>query len=313
MDAVGRTALVVGASLGLIWLSRKLLCYLDAQRPSKLPVRIVARREGKGGRPASQPPPSPVLARELEERRGKARAHVQFGQLLLNSGRLSKALSHFESAVELDERCARAHYELADVLLRLGEHVRAAEHYMTVLSLKPACVEAATNLAVAYLASGRAEDAVSVSKVAIRLEDERAAATGRGTGINSEAHHTLNAALRASGRTWEAHAHTRLAIEKASGRRCTPILLPNASTRSRHGSSWLSRRTQPHVTVVCVKWGTKYGADYVNKLFRAVRRHATVEMEFVCFTEDAAGIDGEVKTIPLPNSKPAYHGWWHKV
>ena len=43
------------------------------------------------------------------------------------------------------------------------------------------------------------------------------------------------------------------------------------------------------VTVVCVKWGTKYGADYVNRLHRAVRRHLSAARSFVCLTDDPEG------------------------
>jgi hypothetical protein len=43
--------------------------------------------------------------------------------------------------------------------------------------------------------------------------------------------------------------------------------------------------------VVCVKYGTKYGADYVNKLYYGVKLHLEREHTFVCFTDDASGLD----------------------
>lgn len=63
--------------------------------------------------------------------------------------------------------------------------------------------------------------------------------------------------------------------------------------------------------IVCLKWGTKYGPEYVNTLEQMVRRFCTLPFEFVCFTEDSTGLNSTVRTMPLSN---AYNvtGWWHK-
>lgn len=54
------------------------------------------------------------------------------------------------------------------------------------------------------------------------------------------------------------------------------------------------------VNVLCIKWGKKYGPEYVNKLRAMVARHLSRPHRFVCLTDDAAGIDPtiEVKDIP---------------
>lgn len=52
--------------------------------------------------------------------------------------------------------------------------------------------------------------------------------------------------------------------------------------------------------VICIKWGTLYGADYVNKLNAMVRRHLSGDVRFICVTEDATGIDAGVEIRPLP-------------
>ena len=56
------------------------------------------------------------------------------------------------------------------------------------------------------------------------------------------------------------------------------------------------------VTIACVKWGTKYNSDYVNKLAAGVRRHLTVPYRFVCFTDDASGISADIVTQALPEA-----------
>lgn len=62
--------------------------------------------------------------------------------------------------------------------------------------------------------------------------------------------------------------------------------------------------------VVCVKYGTKYGADYVNKLYYGVKHNLTTPHDFTCFTDDPAGLDGEIKVRSLANK---WTGWWSKV
>lgn len=65
------------------------------------------------------------------------------------------------------------------------------------------------------------------------------------------------------------------------------------------------------VTVLCVRFGNKYGADYVVKLRNMVSRHLTVPYEFVCLTDDPTIIEG-VRNIVQP-SQHYGQGWWHKV
>ena len=50
---------------------------------------------------------------------------------------------------------------------------------------------------------------------------------------------------------------------------------------------------------MCVKYGTKYGADYVNKLYNGVKRNLSINHTFACFTEDNNGLDENIKVIPL--------------
>jgi len=63
--------------------------------------------------------------------------------------------------------------------------------------------------------------------------------------------------------------------------------------------------------VVCLKYGTKYSADYVNKLYNMVKRNLTLDHEFVCYTEDATGIDLGIRIEPIP-LMPGVTGWWYK-
>ena len=55
------------------------------------------------------------------------------------------------------------------------------------------------------------------------------------------------------------------------------------------------------VLVLCMKWGTLYGPEYVNNLARGVALHLARPHRFVCFTEDTTGLDPTVETRPLPD------------
>lgn len=57
----------------------------------------------------------------------------------------------------------------------------------------------------------------------------------------------------------------------------------------------------PIVTVLCMKWGTLYGAEDVNNLFRGIRRHLSRPFRFVCLTDDPSGFLPEVVALPLPD------------
>ncbi len=64
-----------------------------------------------------------------------------------------------------------------------------------------------------------------------------------------------------------------------------------------------------HIKVVCWKWDNgfhdkkklKFGPDHVNRLKNMVARHLHMDHEFVCITDDPAGLDHEIRVIPLWN------------
>jgi len=85
-------------------------------------------------------------------------------------------------------------------------------------------------------------------------------------------------------------------LEKAQKSAETPQNLPHQSVENKN-------------YVLCLKHGTKYGADYVNKLYNMVKRHCTLDYEFVCLTDDSKNIDENIKILPLPTG---ISGWWCK-
>ena len=69
-------------------------------------------------------------------------------------------------------------------------------------------------------------------------------------------------------------------------------------------------------TIVTLKWGSLYTADYVNRLCSAVRRHLSGDFRFVCFTDDSEGIDPFVECFEIPEidvPSPQIKGGWRKL
>lgn len=50
-----------------------------------------------------------------------------------------------------------------------------------------------------------------------------------------------------------------------------------------------------------IKWGRKYGPEYLDRLYGMVARHTTAPFDFYCLTDDATGIRPEVTCLPLPD------------
>ena len=52
--------------------------------------------------------------------------------------------------------------------------------------------------------------------------------------------------------------------------------------------------------VICLKWGDRYGPEYVNRLYRMVRRNTQRDIRFICITDDTSGLDTAIETRPMP-------------
>lgn len=52
--------------------------------------------------------------------------------------------------------------------------------------------------------------------------------------------------------------------------------------------------------VICIKWGTVYNSEDVNKLYRMVARNTTYKINFYCFTDDPTNLDENIMVKPVP-------------
>jgi len=69
-------------------------------------------------------------------------------------------------------------------------------------------------------------------------------------------------------------------------------------------------------TILCMKWGTLYPADYVNVLYNACRKATDKPFRFVCLTDDARGLIEGIEAFDLPDIGLREHykrgGGWQK-
>lgn len=52
--------------------------------------------------------------------------------------------------------------------------------------------------------------------------------------------------------------------------------------------------------IVTMKWGSRYPSSFVNKLYNSVSRNLDADFRFICFTENAEGLNSSIETFPLP-------------
>jgi hypothetical protein len=52
--------------------------------------------------------------------------------------------------------------------------------------------------------------------------------------------------------------------------------------------------------VICIKWGSYYGARDVNTLYAMVKRNTSFPIIFHCFCDESAGFDPGIQVHPLP-------------
>jgi len=52
--------------------------------------------------------------------------------------------------------------------------------------------------------------------------------------------------------------------------------------------------------VICVKWGAKFGPEYVNRMYGMLRRNVSGPFRLVCLTDDSNGLRQEIDAYPLP-------------
>jgi hypothetical protein len=64
------------------------------------------------------------------------------------------------------------------------------------------------------------------------------------------------------------------------------------------------------LNVICLKHGTKYGPEYVNRLYNMIQRNLTIPHRFICFTDNSRELNSNIEVRALPSMN--LQGWWWK-
>lgn len=216
----------------------------------------------------------------------------RLGVLLLRAGKAERAVRALERAAAKRGVApdARILHNLGMAYEEDGQRVAALRAWTRAVRADPEQADSAACAGAVALKLGRPALALALSEVTLAVDPE-----SRDGACNAAT------ALRQLGRQGEAVERSWAAVERASGQPRPPPLCPSAE-----GAGPASR-----VCAVCLKWGTKYSAEYVNRLAASLRRHAAVpHLKVVCYTDDAAGLAAGVEARPLPGGMP---GWWNKA
>lgn len=174
------------------------------------------------------------------------------------------------SGVVGTEREAAACFNLGASLAALQIRPEDDEEALALLKraakLDATLSEARTDAAALLVRLGRLEDALLECDAVLANEPH-----------HSHAWYNLNTALRQAGRMNNALARSWAAVADITGGDLagppTPWAAAGAAGAGACAGSAEGAAGEPAaVVVVCVKWGTKYDADYVNKLADGVRR-----------------------------------------
>ena len=244
--------------------------------------------------------------KKRSERERKSALHMQFARMLVKAGKKKKAASHYKTAAELNSAVsAVCHFNLAS-LVQGDDDDAARTHYREAIRHNSNMAEAWHNLGALLLRSSEDDDAYACFLKALRI---------RGDAGYPEARFNVATVLRKLGRQREAVAFSWTCllgdIVRAEKDRVKIDVSPPSPVDC--GNAPLVGNEGVDLTVVCVKWGTKYGPEYVNRLYAGVRRHLRKRHRFVCLTDDASGLrtkddDFEVRELPK-----GWQGWWNKA
>lgn len=240
--------------------------------------------------------------------------HNKFGAVCYKAGQIEKSIHHFESALKLipeEIPFSNAHVNWANALVDLKRKDEAAEHFQIAIGISPhnlesppenidprlnakeALSEAYSNLAVLYMAKEDLEKAQELIRRSIEICPL------------SEANINLGNILRQIGKREEAIDHVWNGIKS---------IFPEGTferPEQLNPKAFVAPDYDGPLHVVCVKWGKKYGPDYVNKLYHGVQKYLTEgPYDFTCFTENPDGLDDGIKVVPLAEN---WTGWWGKA
>lgn len=242
--------------------------------------------------------------------------------LLIRAGEAERASALCYRALKEDPRCSAALYNLNTALRMTGRQNEAvAFSWRWVLERLPSMDMRDTFVTFSAAACGGATAGISAAVTAAAtaaaappdtadgsissLCDSTCSTTGvpSATSATSTTGGSFDCTACSIGRSASSAAKTaQEAYDGAGMNNVNPVDAPGRSSNKQ-------------LTVACVRWGDKYGVEYVERLASGVRRNLRRSFVFVCFTdgvESLHGVEG-VEARPLGQRCLEWRGWWTKA
>ena len=67
------------------------------------------------------------------------------------------------------------------------------------------------------------------------------------------------------------------------------------------------------VNILCLKWGSYYSPEYVNRLHAGVKKNLNRPFRFVCVTDDPSGLAAGIDAVPFPGPPPGWKAGWPDI
>ena len=260
------------------------------------------------------------------------RAYYNLGNVYTEIGDLEKALLAYTKVIEMSPSTVETYGVVGALLIKQHRPHDAVEVCFRGLQLYPADTPCMWNINIALRQEGQIHKAIDYTwkvlnnahlkltlalKVGLELETGAGSASvGAGAGAGAGGGTTATKAIK--------------------GKEDVPVTRISDSIGIGIKKQQVKRRR--HITFTCVKWGRKYGPEYVNCLFRAIHKYwqchshsdaysgegedegefypLSSSFDFVCYTEDSTGIDVAVKCCPFPTAQDSrvlrWRSWWLK-
>jgi Flp pilus assembly protein TadD len=138
----------------------------------------------------------------LQIKPGFTEAQNNLGTALLQKNNVDEAISHFQAALQIEPDDATAHNNLGDALLQKGDVNKAVAHFQTALQINPGYAEAHYNFGNALLKAGKADEAIVQYQQALQIKPDYA-----------KAHNNLGSVLLQKGDVDRAIAHDQRALQ----------------------------------------------------------------------------------------------------
>lgn len=220
--------------------------------------------------------------------------------------RKDKAQEVYELIMSTHSDDFRAYFNCAQLFVQQGDEKglqQAFQLFQQVLELDSSVVETYGALAAICIKTHKPNEAVQFCIQGLNLQN-----------TNKECLYNINIALRQMRRIEEAINLSWNALI-SSTKPMKPINLPSLHVPNHPSLIQEQQQQQQELTIVCIKWGTKYNAQYVNNLYSALLRNIPEQRTFrlLCYTDDTTDVHPAVKCQSFNTETTTWQGWWMKA